>query len=122
MEYVTVTYSEVEVFQGTRTNANRNVLAAYSNYFKAMFTNDMIESRSREVKIVDIEASTLEALVDFCYTGKITINDENVFSILSAAGLLQLGDVQVRLLTPGRLHLIGISAVLYHCKPKSENT
>ncbi|KAK6027432.1 BTB/POZ domain protein, partial [Ostertagia ostertagi] len=65
---------------GTRTNANRNVLAAYSNYFKAMFTNDMIESRS--------------TLVDFCYTGKITINDENVFSILSAAGLLQLGDVQ----------------------------
>ncbi|PIO56708.1 BTB/POZ domain protein, partial [Teladorsagia circumcincta] len=82
------------MFQGKRMNANRNVLAAYSNYFKAMFTNDMIESRSREVEMVDMKASSLEALVDFCYTGKITINDKNVLSILQTADVLQLVDVQ----------------------------
>ncbi|PIO61124.1 hypothetical protein TELCIR_17361, partial [Teladorsagia circumcincta] len=45
--------------------------------------------------MVDMKASTLKALVDFCYTGTITISEESVLSILSAASLLQLSDVQL---------------------------
>ncbi|KAK6011864.1 BTB And Kelch, partial [Ostertagia ostertagi] len=68
------------VVKGTRINAHRLVLTACSNYFKAMFTNEMAESRLR-IEMVDMEASTLDA-------------DVNVQSILPAACLLQLNEVQ----------------------------
>ncbi|KAK5981655.1 Kelch like family member 20, partial [Trichostrongylus colubriformis] len=82
------------VAQGTRINAHRLVLAAASSYFKAMFTNDMAESRLHDIEMVDMDGSTLDSLVSFCYTGKIKINDVNVVSILPAACLLQLHEVQ----------------------------
>lgn len=43
----------------------------------------------------DIEAQTLQLLIDFCYTSEITINEQNVQSILPAACLLQINEVQV---------------------------
>lgn len=47
--------------------------------------------------MVDIDDKTLESLVDFCYTGEITISDANVQSILPAACLLQIQEVQVQI-------------------------
>ncbi|PIO59209.1 BTB/POZ domain protein, partial [Teladorsagia circumcincta] len=81
-------------FEGTRISAHRIVLAASSNYFKAMFTNDMAESRMHEIEMVDIKAPALETLVNYCYTGRMKITGTNVLSVLPAAGLLQLNDVQ----------------------------
>ncbi|PIO59218.1 BTB/POZ domain protein, partial [Teladorsagia circumcincta] len=79
---------------GTRINAHRVVLAASSNYFEAMFTNKMAGSRVQEIEMVDIEASTLEALVNFCYSGKVKINEINVFGILLAADLFLMDKVK----------------------------
>lgn len=49
---------------------------------------------AEEVNLESIEPATMEALVDFCYTGCIDINDGNVQDILPAACLLQLPEVQ----------------------------
>ncbi|KAK6050484.1 BTB And Kelch, partial [Cooperia oncophora] len=49
---------------------------------------------AEEIEIVDVEASALTALVHFCYSGKITINNTNVKSILPAACMLQMNEVQ----------------------------
>lgn len=45
--------------------------------------------------MVDINPETLQALVDFCYTGEISIADTNVQLLLPAACLLQLNEIQV---------------------------
>ncbi|CAH8566356.1 unnamed protein product [Schistosoma turkestanicum] len=74
--------------------AHRNVLAASSQYFHAMFTGSMAEARSRCVEFRGIEGSALIQLVNFIYTNEINVNEENVQTLLPAANLLQLTAVR----------------------------
>ena len=50
---------------------HRNVLSAASPYFRAMFTSDMSESKQLKVKLHEVDAASVAALVDFAYTGKV---------------------------------------------------
>ncbi|KAE9553143.1 hypothetical protein FO519_003660 [Halicephalobus sp. NKZ332] len=82
------------VVEKIRIPAHRFWLASCSNYFRAMFTNQMAESRKQEIQMIDIDEFTLQNLVDFCYTGSIRIDDENVYQLLPAACLLQMQEVE----------------------------
>ncbi|KAK6037245.1 BTB/POZ domain protein [Cooperia oncophora] len=77
-----------------RISAHRVVLAASSNYFKTLFTRDMTENRLQEVYLGNMEASVVDALVKFCYSGEINISNANVLNILSTARLFQLDQVE----------------------------
>ncbi|CAL2029350.1 unnamed protein product [Caenorhabditis brenneri] len=77
-----------------RINAHRVILSACSSYFLSMFTSQMAECYMKEVNIENVEPSTFEALIEFCYSGVIPIDDSNVQDILPAACLLQLHEVQ----------------------------
>lgn len=77
-----------------RINAHRVILSSASDYFYAMFTNNLAESFKNEIEINEIvDGHALKSLVDFIYTGKIELNDSNVLSIVSASNFLQLNTV-----------------------------
>ncbi|KAK6018484.1 kelch repeat protein, partial [Ostertagia ostertagi] len=80
-----------EVFQGTRINAHRLILAACSSYFRDIFNNEVAENRLQEIEIADMEASTLDAL-DVC------------------------GEVMMRLLKPSNCLGIRAFADTYACQ------
>ncbi|KAK3593684.1 hypothetical protein CHS0354_013581 [Potamilus streckersoni] len=74
--------------------AHRVILSACSPYFHAMFTGELAESRQTEVTIRDIDENAMELLIDFCYTSNITVEESNVQTLLPAACLLQLAEIQ----------------------------
>jgi BTB/POZ domain len=60
-----------------------------------MFTGELAESRQTEVTIRDIDENAMELLIDFCYTSHIMVEEGNVQTLLPAACLLQLAEIQV---------------------------
>lgn len=40
-----------------------------SDYFAAMFTNDVLEAKQEEIKMEGVDPEALRALVHFAYTG-----------------------------------------------------
>jgi kelch-like protein 20 len=59
-----------------------------------MFTGELAESRQTEVTIRDIDEQAMELLIDFCYTSYILVEETNVQTLLPAACLLQLQEIQ----------------------------
>ena len=59
-----------------------------------MFTGELAESRQTEVTIRDIDEHAMELLIDFCYTSYILVEETNVQTLLPAACLLQLQEIQ----------------------------
>lgn len=78
-----------------RIDAHRNVLAASSRYFDAMFSSKMAETFQTEVTIKGVEGKVLEALIDYCYTGQLCVEQDNAFEVLPAASLLQFDEIKV---------------------------
>ncbi|XP_043268337.1 kelch-like protein 18 isoform X2 [Venturia canescens] len=75
-------------------SAHRIVLAATIPYFHAMFLNNMVESKQKDITLRDFDAGTLEALINFAYSGKVTLNNDNVQSMMVGASFLQLHKVR----------------------------
>jgi|JYMV01.1.fsa_nt_gi kelch-like protein 1/4/5 len=54
-----------------RIPGHRLVLSAASDYFAAMFTNDVREAKMEEIVMKDVDPESMEAIVNYAYTGKI---------------------------------------------------
>ncbi|XP_060742028.1 kelch-like protein 4 isoform X1 [Tachysurus vachellii] len=73
--------------------AHRLVLSAVSDYFAAMFTNNVREAKQDEIKMEGVDPEALRSLVHFAYTGVLELKEETIESLLAAACLLQLSQV-----------------------------
>ena len=75
--------------------AHRNVLAAYSDYFYAMFADGMKESNQEVIELKDESLSphVFKVVMDCIYSGDLQINEENVFEVLATADYLQVRNV-----------------------------
>uniref|UniRef100_A0A3B4BKQ0 BTB domain-containing protein n=1 Tax=Periophthalmus magnuspinnatus TaxID=409849 RepID=A0A3B4BKQ0_9GOBI len=80
--------------QGKFFAAHRAVLAAASHFFSLMFTTKMMEYTSQEVELGGAEPTIIELLIEFIYTAKISVNSNNVQSLLDAANQYQIEPVK----------------------------
>ncbi|KAI8516083.1 protein homodimerization [Branchiostoma belcheri] len=80
--------------EGKEINAHRIVIATSSPFFQAMFTSKMSEEKSKKITLQEVEAETIEALVEFAYTACIKVNDKNVQSLLSASNRYQIETIK----------------------------
>ncbi|XP_054916796.1 kelch-like protein 30 isoform X1 [Poeciliopsis prolifica] len=73
---------------------HRGVLALCSMYFRSMFSGDFVESIAARVELQDVDPDILSYLLDFAYTGKLTINQSNVEGLICTSSQLQFQTVR----------------------------
>ncbi|XP_052230121.1 kelch-like protein 26 [Dreissena polymorpha] len=83
-------FDVVLIVENERLPAHRVVLASCSDYFRAMFTNGLIECSLDEICLNGVTAMGMRALIDFAYSSTVDINEGNVEHVLCAANHVQL--------------------------------
>ncbi|XP_064622104.1 kelch-like protein 7 [Lineus longissimus] len=73
---------------------HKNILAAISPYFTAMFTTDLSESRQQKICLFEVEADALALIINYAYTGRVDITRNNAQNLLGAASLFQISTIQ----------------------------
>ncbi|XP_078583963.1 kelch-like protein 24 [Branchiostoma floridae x Branchiostoma japonicum] len=79
---------------GKEIPCHRNVLAACSEYFRAMFCNGHRESQEHKVTIHEVNSDVMQLLVDYAYTSKVTITKDNAAELLEGANFFQIQPVR----------------------------
>ena len=73
---------------------HREVLVAFSPYLKELCESDSATGNSKEILLQELSPSILVSIIEYFYTGVITITTENAQDIFNAAALLQLQTLQ----------------------------
>ena len=74
-----------------------------------MFTGELVESHQTEIVIRDIEERAMELLIEFSYSSHIVVEEGNVQSLLPAACLLQMTEIQGMLINNNVFTICGCS-------------
>lgn len=85
---------DITLIVGTEQfRAHKAVLAACSDYFRAMFTEPMLESRQNEVTLNGLTSKGFQIILDYAYTARLVLDQCNVQDVLSAATHVQIQSV-----------------------------
>ncbi|XP_028672151.1 ectodermal-neural cortex 3 [Erpetoichthys calabaricus] len=89
-------FTDVVLRAGSHSfSCHRAVLASCSRYFEAMFCGGLRESQDPDVNFHDtLHPEVLELLLDYAYSSRIVLNEENAESLLEAADMLQFHDIK----------------------------
>ncbi|KAJ8337221.1 hypothetical protein SKAU_G00384410 [Synaphobranchus kaupii] len=82
----------VLVRQKNTFQAHKGVLAAYSQFFHSLFTQNKRLQRV-ELSLESLTAQGLQQILNFIYTSKLLVNGCNVQDVLNAAAVLQMSDI-----------------------------
>ncbi|KAL7875135.1 hypothetical protein SRHO_G00061050 [Serrasalmus rhombeus] len=112
---------------GKEIPCHRNILASSSPYFFAMFCSNFRESQQARVIMQGVPHDILSSIVDYVYTGNISITMELVLPLMQAAAMLQYGRLfeacstflQAQLSPGNCLSMIRLSEIL-HCASLQE--
>ncbi|KAM8869793.1 kelch-like protein 38 [Spinachia spinachia] len=75
----------------TEIPCHRNVLVSSSPYFRAMFCNNFVETQQTKIDLKDITSAILSTVIDYVYTGLVSISMDVVLPLMQAASMLQYG-------------------------------
>lgn len=86
---------KLTVEEGSCINAHRKVLATAIPYFNSMLSINMREKNLDTIIIKEIKADILETLVNFAYTGVLTVNINTVQRLLFGANFFQMEEAKL---------------------------
>ncbi|XP_058035929.1 zinc finger and BTB domain-containing protein 47 isoform X4 [Ahaetulla prasina] len=72
--------------------AHKGVLAAYSQFFHSLFTQNKQLQRV-ELSLEALTSLGLQQILNFIYTSKLLVNADNIQDVLNAASVLQMTDI-----------------------------
>ncbi|XP_065277879.1 zinc finger and BTB domain-containing protein 8A-like [Emys orbicularis] len=79
--------------EGKVFKAHRNVLFASSGYFKMLLSQSSETSQPTTATFEVFSPDTFTVILDFVYSGKLSLTGQNVIEVMSAASYLQMTDI-----------------------------
>ena len=76
--------------------AHKCVLSAASAYFRALFTSQMKETKSNMVELQEAKSTTFRDVLQFIYTGKVSIDSSNAQDLAMIADYLIIPSLKTR--------------------------
>lgn len=83
-------FSRSNLFICCRVPIHRVVLIAASQYFSALFGRNFEGSDYSEFILEEFDGQTLQAIVNFCYSGYVELTQANVDKLIAAASKFQI--------------------------------
>lgn len=80
--------------EGKEFRCHKSILSARSTVFDAMFTHDMEENRKSKLSIVDLDSETVQDMIIYIYSGKVSGLDTKADRLLSAAEKYDLRELK----------------------------
>ncbi|XP_053988231.1 BTB/POZ domain-containing protein 9 [Hylaeus volcanicus] len=89
--YLSDDYSDITlIVGGQRFNGHKIILAARSQYFRALLFGGLKESTQCEIELKDANSTAFKVLLEYIYTGRMSLTDRREEVVLDILGLAHL--------------------------------